>query len=344
LASAECDIFIANSAMTDFTIAVLDGVLPSSLSVTLDILGAANRFARLAGVRQARWRVLAAGGHVALGQGLAVTAAALTPRSRLGRSVLVIPGLQLLPEGAGCTGLQLEELMAERMAAADVQWLARLAATHRARGGAIAASCSSTLVLGEAGLLDGRHATTHWRLTDLVRARYPACRLDSRRMVVEDDGVVTAGAAMAQIDLMLLLVTRSQGPTIAQQVMRYLLLDERPSQAAYAASAQLSGHDGVVGGLERLIEQHLPRRLSLQALADLLHMSTRTLERRVVAATGQSPRAFAQAVRMRRARHLLETTPLSVAEVAERVGYCDPTGLHRLAKSLMRQAPGQLRR
>jgi transcriptional regulator GlxA family with amidase domain len=163
-------------------------------------------------------------------------------------------------------------------------------------------------------------------------------------MVVEDDGVITAGAAMAQIDLMLLLVTRSHGPTIAQQVMRYLLLDERPTQAIYAASAQLSGHDGLVGGLERLVEQHLPRRLSVQAMAGLLHVSSRTLERRVQAATGQSPKAFAQAVRMRRARHLLETTTLSVAEVAARVGYSDPTGLHRLAKGIVQRAPGQLRR
>jgi transcriptional regulator GlxA family with amidase domain len=330
--------------MVDFTIAVLDGVLPSSLSVTLDILGTANRFARSTGAREARWRVLAAGGRAELGEGLAAAADALTPRSRFGASTLVIPGLQLLPAGGDPRSYQIEEFLATRMDAPDVQLLAKLARAHRARGGMTAASCSSALVLGEAGLLDGRCATTHWRLADLVRSRHPACQLDTRRMVVEDDGVITAGAAMAQIDLMLLLVTRSHGPTIAQQVMRYLLLDERPTQAIYAASAQLSGHDGLVGGLERLVEQHLPRRLSVQAMAGLLHVSSRTLERRVQAATGQSPKAFAQAVRMRRARHLLETTTLSVAEVAARVGYSDPTGLHRLAKGIVQRAPGQLRR
>ncbi len=328
----------------DFTIAVLDGVLPSALSVTLDILGAANRFARVAGAREARWRILAPQGRVELGQGLSLDAEPLTSRSRLGRSMLVIPGLQLLPPSGGAEQPSMEAYLAERMAGDDVQVLARLARSHHARGGSVAASCSSALVLGAAGLLDGRHATTHWRLAQLLRARHPACLLDVRRMVVEDGGVVTAGAAMAQIDLMLMLVTRSQGPTLTERVMRYLLLDERPTQAVHAAAAHLAGHDGLVGGLERLVEEHLPQRLSVAAMAGLLHVSARTLERRVRDSTGQSPRSFVQAVRLRRATHLLETTCLPVSEVAARVGYSDPTGLHRLAKQLAQRAPGQLRR
>lgn len=330
--------------MVDFTIAVLGGVLPSALSVTLDILGAANRFAQAAGAREARWRVIAPGGRVELGQGLSLDAQPLSPRLRLGSSVLVIPGLQLLPLTGDIGAESVESFLTGRLGDPDVQLLAQLARAHHARGGTLAASCSSALVLGVAGLLDQRHATTHWRLAELLRARHPACLLDTRRMVVEDSGVITAGAAMAQIDLMLLLVTRSHGPTIAERVMRYLLLDERPTQAVYAVAAHLSGHDGLVGGLERLIEQHLPQRLSVEAMAGLLHVSPRTLERRVRAATGQGPKAFAQAVRLRRARHLLETTALPVTEVAVRVGYSDHTGLHRLAKGLAQRAPGQLRR
>jgi len=330
--------------MTDFTIAVLDGVLPSALSITLDILGAANRVAQMRGGRQARWRVLASQGRVDLGQGLGLEAQPLTSHSRLGASVLVIPGLQLLPLGGGAGAASVEDFLVARLAQPDVRLLARLARAHRARGGVVAASCSSALVLGEAGLLDTRQATTHWRLADLMLARHPTCRVDTRRMVVEDDGVVTAGAAMAQMDLMLMLIARSHGAGVAEQVMRYLLLDERPTQAVYAAAGHLAGHDGLVGGLERLVEQHLPQSLSVETMAGLLHVSPRTLERRVRAATGQSPKAFAQAVRLRRARHLLETTALPVSEVAVRVGYSDHSGLHRLAKGLLQRAPGQLRR
>lgn len=328
----------------DFTIAVLDGVLPSALSVTLDILGAANRFARAAGAREVQWRILVPRGRLELGQGLGLDAQPLTSRSRLGRSTLVIPGLQLLPPPGGAEHESMETFLVKRMAEDDAQLLARLARVHHSRGGSVAASCSAALVLGVAGLLDGRHATTHWRLADLLRARHPACLLDTRRMVVEDGGVVTAGAAMAQIDLMLMLMTRRLGPTLTERVMRYLLLDERPTQAVHVAAAHLSGHDGLVGGLERLVEQHLPQRLSVAAMAALLHVSARTLERRVRDSTGQSPGSFVQAVRLRRATHLLETTCLPVSEVASRVGYSDHTGLHRLAKRLARSSPGQLRR
>jgi transcriptional regulator GlxA family with amidase domain len=329
--------------MADFTIAALDGMLPSALALTLDVLSSAAQCAQAAGARPPTWRLVAPAGSADLGLGLNVRAERLGPRTRLGRSVLVIPGLRLLPPQHARSADIDGAYLARRLAEPDARCLAQLARAHRARGGIVAASCASVLLLGDAGLLDGRHATTHWRLAELLRARHPRCALDTRRMVIDDGGVITAGAAMAQMDLMLLLVARHCGRAIADRVMRYLLLDERPTQATYAVPTQLASHDGLVGGLERMVEQHLPQPLSIEALAQRLHVSSRTLARRVRAATGQSPKAFVQAVRLRRARHLLETTTLPVSEVASRVGYSDHSGLHRLARTWMQESPGGLR-
>lgn len=162
-------------------------------------------------------------------------------------------------------------------------------------------------------------------------------------MVVRDGPVVTAGAALAQMDLMLLLIADVYGRDVADLVGRYLLLDGRPTQSCYMALSHLRSVDDTVSRLERLIEASLPEVPSLAVLADRLHVTEKTLARRVQRATGQTPGAVVQAVRLRQARHLLETTRLPVAEVASRVGYADATALRRLTLKTLRLAPGQLR-
>ncbi|WKB51423.1 GlxA family transcriptional regulator [Eleftheria terrae] len=331
--------------MPDLTIAVLDGVLPAALAITLDTLVAANRGADRHGQRPLTWRVVGSHPNIDLGQGLSLAAEPLSPRMRFGRSVLVVPGLQPVPAGqlTGGMGQRTAAFLAERLAAPDAACLAMLMRAHHERGGTVAASCTSVLMLGEAGLLAGRAATTHWALAGLLQSRYPDCRLDISRMVVEDSRILTAGAAMAQMDLMLLLLRRCIGHAVTDNVMRYLLLDSRPSQATYAIWSQLASQDEIVGRIEAIVDASLPQLPTLAELARQLHVSERTLARRVQRATGQTPLALVQAVRLRRARHLIETTPLALAEVAARVGYTDPSGLHRLTSKVLQSAPGRLR-
>ncbi|MCW7540079.1 helix-turn-helix domain-containing protein [Aquabacterium sp. A7-Y] len=339
------DHFIAFPAMPDLTIAALEGVLPASLAITLDTLAAANRMAAQAGQRELSWRVVGSSASVPLGHGLSLAAEPLSPRLRLGRSVLVVPGLQLLPPEPtrGARRPDMHGYLVERIGRPDARCLAALMQAHHARGQVLAASCSSVLLMGEAGLLDGRTATTHWAIAGLLQARYPQCRVDATRMVVEDERLISAGAAMAQMDLMLLLLGRCMGHRVAERVMRYLLLDSRPSQSTYAVWSQLAVQDGIVGRIEAIVEARLPDAPGLAELAAQLHVSERTLARRVQRATGQTPLVLIQAVRLRRARHLIETTRLPLAEVAAQVGYTDPSGLHRLTSKVLRTAPGRLR-
>lgn len=337
--------------MADFTIAALDWSLASSVAVTLDALGAANRLAASLGQRQHRWRVIGSGPMVPLSGGLAVPAEPLTADLDLATSILVIPGLGLdhpvlrePDEAEPQAGRRYDwARVARRLELPDAVALAELARRHGAAGHTVAASCSGVLVLGAAGLLDGRTATTHWRLNAVLQQRHPACKVDVAQMVVRDGNVVTAGAALAQMDLMLALIGDVYGQAVADLVMRYLLLDGRPSQSCYMAWSHLQSTDDTVKRLESLVEQSLPEVPPLAALADTLHVTEKTLARRVQRATGQTPGALVQSVRLRHARHLLETTRLPVAEVASRVGYADATALRKLTLKTLRLAPGQLR-
>src|SRR4030095_5774739 len=105
------------------------------------------------------------------------------------------------------------------------------------------ASCASTFLLAETGLLDGRRATTTWWFAPLFRQRYPTVELLAEQMVVSDWPMATAGAAMAQMDLMLAVVGRFAGPSLARACANYLLLDGRRSQAPFMEIHYLASQD-----------------------------------------------------------------------------------------------------
>jgi transcriptional regulator GlxA family with amidase domain len=158
---------------------------------------------------------------------------------------------------------------------------------------------------------------------------FPGVRVDREAMVVEERGRCTAGASLAQLDLMLHLIAREAGPTLAGLVARYLVVDERPSQARYVVPSFLARSSVEVVAAERWIRRHLARPFAIPELAKGIGTSSRTLARRIGEATGSSPLAFVRRIRVDAARHLLTTTQLSVDEIAARVGYEDPASLRR---------------
>jgi len=148
-------------------------------------------------------------------------------------------------------------------------------------------------------------------------------------MVVEEPRRCTAGASLAQLDLMLRLIAREAGPELAGLVARYLVVDERPSQARYIVPSHLARSSTEVAAAERWIRRHLREPFGIADLARGVGTSPRTLARRLVDATGSGPLAFVRRIRVDAARHLLTTTRLSVDEISSRVGYEDPTSLRR---------------
>jgi transcriptional regulator GlxA family with amidase domain len=210
-------------------------------------------------------------------------------------------------------------------------------------GATLAASCASTFLLAEAGLLDGRRATTTWWLAPVFRRRYPQVELLTDQMVVADWPIATGGAAMAQMDLMLAVVARFAGAKLAKACANYLLLDERRSQAPFMAITYLSGQDPKIAKAERWVRNNIARDFAMEELAHAVALTPRTFARRIAATCGLSPIQFVQRIRIERARYLLETTRVSVDEIARQVGYAEPSTLRRLIRRDTKHSPGHFR-
>jgi transcriptional regulator GlxA family with amidase domain len=188
-------------------------------------------------------------------------------------------------------------------------------------------------VVAESGLLDGREATTSWWLASLFRQRYPRVELRDHAVVVSGGrSVVTAGAALSQIDLMLWLVRKVCGPEVANLCARYLVAGERPSQARYALLSHVAHESEEVLLAERFARRNLHRNIAIGELARAARVSARTLTRRMHEALGIAPLQFVQRLKIEQAAYLLGTTKLAFDEVAHRVGYADPGALRRLLR------------
>lgn len=320
--------------MRDFTVLTLPGAYGSALAVTLDILAAAAALAPRAGVAAPSWTLCSPeGGPVPLQNGLTIDTRRLPAHPRQDGSLWVLPGLGLTSAAA----------LDRRLQQADARLLAQRIAAHVRRGGAVAASCSAVFLLQSAGLLAGRRATTTWWLAPLLQRRQPDCRVDADRMLCTDGPVTTAGAAFAQADLMLHLLRAQSGSALAEAVSRMLLLDARQAQAPYIAPELMAGGNDLVARLSARIEAALPHPPTVAALARECCMTERTLSRHLHRTTGRSTQALVQAVRLRRARALLENSRLSVEQVAEAVGYQDATALRRLMKKVAGANPSRYR-
>lgn len=318
---------------------VFDGVADGPLGLGLDVVSTAARLAQMTdgSLRPdvLQQRIASIDGkaiRTAAGRNLEVDGT-FRP-GRLGaRDVVVLPGL------SAATPAEANALL-ERSDIVRGCELLRQAAARRA---SLAASCSATFVLGASRLLDGRQATTTWWLAANFARRFPKTSLSADRMVVESKRVLTAGSAFAHADLMLALIARIASPSLAHLVARYLVLDERPSQARYIVQEHLRTSDPTVRRLEDFVRANLHRQLTLTAMAKATATSPRTLARRVHDALGTTPQLFARRLRVAQAAHLLETTGHSIEAIAARVGYADTAAFRRTFRDAMGEPPSHRR-
>jgi transcriptional regulator GlxA family with amidase domain len=206
----------------------------------------------------------------------------------------------------------------------------------------VGAACTATFVLADTALLDGHTATTSWWLAPLFRRRYPNVALDESRMLVASAPFVTAGAALAHIDLALGLVRR-RSPTLAALTARYLLVESRASQAAFVIPDHLAHADPLVERFEQWARGRLAQGFSLAGAAVSVGTSERTLARRLQHTLGKSPLSYFQDLRVEHAVHLLETSSESIGEVAARVGYADGATLRTLLRRKLGMGVRELR-
>jgi transcriptional regulator GlxA family with amidase domain len=216
----------------------------------------------------------------------------------------------------------------------------QLVAWH-AKGTRVGSSCVGTFILADAGLLDGREATTNWALAPLFRHRYPKVRLNEKRMLVPSGRVVTTGAAMGHLDLALWLI-RQVSPTLSDTASRYLIADLRLSQAPYVIPTHLAQTEPQIQRFEQWAQERLKEGFDLKAAAKALGTSPRTLQRRCVEVLGKSPLSFFQDLRVERARSLLHEGR-DIEAIAVEVGYDDGATLRSLLRRRLGRGVRELR-
>jgi len=322
-------------------ILALDGVSDGAVGITLDVLGAAERIDALGllpGRRRGRAleaRVVSLDGRdvrTMSGRKLTVDGKA-TLRGRSRDDILVVPGLGLDIPSEIDAALESDEV------ARALDFIRRAVAL----GLTVAASCSATYLLAAAGVLDGGTATTTWWLASDFTRRFPAVDVQVDSMVVTHRRVVTAGSAFAHADLMLTVLARARGPSMARLVSRFLVVDDRPSQARYMIATHLRADDAAVRRAERYVREHIGDAVSVEELARAAGTSGRTLARRLQKHLGTTPLRFIQRLRVERAVHLLETTVESVDAVASRVGYSDAAAFRRILRRETGRSPREFR-
>jgi AraC family transcriptional regulator, transcriptional activator FtrA len=212
-----------------------------------------------------------------------------------------------------------------------------LRAAH-ARGAIIVSVCSGAFVLGEAGLLDGRRCTTHWKYADELQRRFPAALVDPDVLYVDEGAILTSAGTAAGVDLLLHLVRREQGAELATKLARRMVVPPHRDggQSQYVDVPLPEEPDApTLTPLLQWLSSHLDEQHSIDDLAARVYMAPRTFARRFKAETGTTPHDWVTGQRILLARRILEGTDLTVEAVAARSGFGDAATMrHHFARRL----------
>jgi transcriptional regulator GlxA family with amidase domain len=197
------------------------------------------------------------------------------------------------------------------------------------RGARVLSVCSGAFILGEAGLLDGRRCTTHWRHAEELARRYPAAKVDPDVLYVDDDPVITSAGTAAGIDACLYLVRKEQGSRVANGIARRMVVPPHRDggQAQYVDQPVAPSCDGALRDLLEWLRAHLDQPLTVRQLAGRANMSERTFARRFVQDTGTTPQRWLIGQRILLAQQLLEESDDTVDAIADRTGFGNATAL-----------------
>lgn len=200
-----------------------------------------------------------------------------------------------------------------------------------ARGVRIASICTGSFALAAAGLLDGKTATTHWTMIDLFRERYPQVDVDPGVLFVDNGDVLTAAGAATGLDLAVHMVRNDFGAAVAADVSQHMVISPQrdPGQTQFNAHPAPGESHASLEPTMRWIREHMQETFTLADIAAHASVSPRTLNRRFRDQTGTTPVRWLLMQRIRRARELLETTDLSIEEVALQCGFGNAINLRK---------------
>jgi transcriptional regulator GlxA family with amidase domain len=210
----------------------------------------------------------------------------------------------------------------------------------------IAAVCTGAYVLAEAGLLDGRRATTHWMHARDLQKRFPDVKMEEDRIFINDGAIWTSAGMTAGIDLGLALIENDLGPELAKSVARKLVVYHRRGggQSQFSALLELSPKSDRIQTALAYARDNLHKPLTVPELADAAHLSPRQFSRAFHAETGQSPAKAIENLRVEAARDLMEHSRHSIDIVARQTGFSDRDHMRRAFLRAFGQPPQVLRR
>jgi transcriptional regulator GlxA family with amidase domain len=214
------------------------------------------------------------------------------------------------------------------------------------RGVRIASVCSGAYILAEAGLLDGRRATTHWRRTRHFLSAYPKVKLEPDRIFVRDGEIWSSAGITAGIDLALAMAGEDFGDEIAHKTARELVLYNRRSggQSQFSSLLELKAPGGRFGTLLTWAREHLDAPLTVEDLAEQAGMSSRHFARAFIAETGTTPSKAIERLRIEVARQRVQSSSEAIEAVAKLTGFRDPERMRRAFIRAFGQPPQSLRR
>jgi transcriptional regulator GlxA family with amidase domain len=250
-----------------------------------------------------------------------------------GRPVGVAGGLSVVPDG-GLHGLRTAETVivpgyaGAATGTLDPMTVGMLRAAAK-RGARMVSICSGTFALGQAGLLDGLTVTTHWSLGGELTARFPKATVDTALLFTDNGSVLTSGGVTAGVDLSLHILRKDLGASVANRVARRILMAPHRdgAQAQFFEAPPVPPADDAIAAAQQWMLSVLDRPVTVAQMAAQAHMSARTFHRQFVGRTSMTPLAWLHEQRIGRVKELLETTDLTVDEIAGRAGLGTPANL-----------------
>lgn len=225
---------------------------------------------------------------------------------------------------------------------AAIPWLKH----HYDQGADIAGLSTGAYFLAEAGILNNKLATTHWGFAEPFKVRYPQVKLTPEQLITADGNVFCAGGTVACLDLCLFFLERYFGNEYASETASSAVVDAvRNSPLAYDLARSKKYHqDEDVLAIQAWLEEHYSESINLENLSDQFNMSTRTFKRRFKLATGETPLAYLQSLRIEGAKKKLELGSESIEKISVEIGYEDMAFFSKLFKRLTGLSPTQYRK
>ncbi|WP_336686903.1 GlxA family transcriptional regulator [Chryseobacterium bernardetii] len=207
--------------------------------------------------------------------------------------------------------------------------------------------CVGAFVLAKAGLLKGKQVTTHWKYADMLQQIYPDLNVNVNPFFIQDQGIYTSGGVSSGIDLALALLEEDYGKAIASEVAKHLVLHlKRPGVQTQFGNA-VSNYEmlsPLTKIIRNLLKDKLGQSISIEYMAEAVHMSTRNFSRVFLKESGMTPGRFLEKMRLDQAKNMLEYTGMSIDMIAEKCGFRTAISLRRLFLKYLSISPAQYRK